>query len=943
MANRKVSPVSYRPFQAQSILADGLLAVDRPGGEVAREIAAGLFGLADSFRQDAERTALRRAEQKGKNIDRPKITVSGGGVAEADPPAAAADAPAGTPREDRAPPGTYVPAAPKSRNMADVPAPVQDAIGQAAARHGVSPAALFSIARLESGLDPGARNPASSAGGLFQQVDANARQYGVRNRFDPYQSADGAARFLRDNQNYLRKALGREPTVGELYLAHQQGPGGAARLLKNPQASAASIVGAEAVRLNGGQPGMTAGQFASLWTRKAGGATAAAAPVSGVSRRSPLSIQVEGGSLRLTGRDTIFGRAYDEAAGATFKSALEDEMLDASAQIYDKLKDDPAALSAAFGELKAAQLGEHVPANIARDYERGFDKVAGKYLRAAQKQYDQKIEAQDRGAFNAETERLAESFSRGLAGIDPENEDSGDIAAAEGARFKDHIQEGVRRGYVTQAEADKQARAIDVQVQVQFHVKQAEGKSPAAIEAMAEQIREDYAAGKTGLDADGFNRVQDALSGIARTKRGQQAAAQKSVADTAASMIDRSSQGYDIAPAELQRFRAAAEGIDGGAEIIEGTEQTLELAKALRTAPVAEAEKKLDGLRKKTGNTPTARQAAVLAQAEAMVAQTRKSIATDLLGHAANAGVIADPGTVADIKDAGDVEGFIAKRLQLADEAARRFGVARRMFRPGEVAALDALVKADPAQGAIIAGGIVTGAGRQAQGVLKEFGKTAPVLAGAGMIIASGGDIRAAGDAIAGSGKTADGKPYPAGGEKARRAMAEEIAGRAFEFQPGDGARVMQAAEWITRKRLLEQGIEYDAPEAQEVHARALNEAAGAIFDGDVQWGGFTAYDPGFWASEQKVLVPNGIRADRLADVIGALRNGDLPVGPYGGMEALPDYFPVLTAGGYVFVDFDAEGGPVPLLGTDDKPFVLDLEKLAPKLAPRVPGAFRGY
>ncbi len=33
------------------------------------------------------------------------------------------------------------------------------------------------------------------------------------------------------------------------------------------------------------------------------------------------------------------------------------------------------------------------------------------------------------------------------------------------------------------------------------------------------------------------------------------------------------------------------------------------------------------------------------------------------------------------------------------------------MFRPGEVAALEALVKGRPGQGAIIAGGIITGAG----------------------------------------------------------------------------------------------------------------------------------------------------------------------------------------------------------------------------------------
>jgi hypothetical protein len=53
-----------------------------------------------------------------------------------------------------------------------------------------------------------------------------------------------------------------------LYLAHQQGGGGASALLSNPNAPASAIVGDAAVNLNGGAPGMTAGQFADQWTGK---------------------------------------------------------------------------------------------------------------------------------------------------------------------------------------------------------------------------------------------------------------------------------------------------------------------------------------------------------------------------------------------------------------------------------------------------------------------------------------------------------------------------------------------------------------------------------------------------------------------------------------------------------------------------------------------------
>ena len=150
---------------------------------------------------------------------------------------------------------------------------VQDIIRQAANQYGVSPEALIAIAQLESNFNPSARNPSSSAGGLFQFIDSTARGYGLQDRFDPRQASDAAARLARDNANALRNGLGREPTPGELYLAHQQGAGGALRLLRDPNANAASVLGQDHVRLNvpSGTDwrNLTTGDFANLWVNKA--------------------------------------------------------------------------------------------------------------------------------------------------------------------------------------------------------------------------------------------------------------------------------------------------------------------------------------------------------------------------------------------------------------------------------------------------------------------------------------------------------------------------------------------------------------------------------------------------------------------------------------------------------------------------------------------------
>lgn len=142
---------------------------------------------------------------------------------------------------------------------------------------GVSPAWLDRVAKLESNYNPQAKNPYSSASGLFQFTKGTGKQYGLTNPFDPNASAMAAANLASDNRNYLQQKLGRQPEGWELYLAHQQGAGGAAALLGNPNARAVDVVGRDAVVNNAGDENMTAREFAGLWQSKFGGESAGAA------------------------------------------------------------------------------------------------------------------------------------------------------------------------------------------------------------------------------------------------------------------------------------------------------------------------------------------------------------------------------------------------------------------------------------------------------------------------------------------------------------------------------------------------------------------------------------------------------------------------------------------------------------------------------------------
>jgi Transglycosylase SLT domain len=157
---------------------------------------------------------------------------------------------------------------------------VTGAIRQASQATGTSFNYLLATAQVESGLNPQAGAPTSSARGLFQFIDttwlATMKQYGaelgygryadaittdgsgnyavrdptmrgeiLKLRSDPTANAVMAGAFTKANASALSERLGRSPSEGELYIAHFLGAGGAARLITfaatNPNAKAADF------------------------------------------------------------------------------------------------------------------------------------------------------------------------------------------------------------------------------------------------------------------------------------------------------------------------------------------------------------------------------------------------------------------------------------------------------------------------------------------------------------------------------------------------------------------------------------------------------------------------------------------------------------------------------------------------------------------------------
>jgi hypothetical protein len=179
---------------------------------------------------------------------------------------------------------------------------------------GLPPGFLERTAALESSNGTNFRK-GSQYIGVFQIGNDVAKDFGVtpEQLKDPRVNAQVAAKLAARNARQLREGLGREPQPWELYLAHQQGAGGALALLRSPSTNVVEALTAayggdrsramEVVTANGGNPQMTAGQFAQVWANKFAGPFKEAAPAAGIDPADPYPEQPRYGRMGYTGQE----------------------------------------------------------------------------------------------------------------------------------------------------------------------------------------------------------------------------------------------------------------------------------------------------------------------------------------------------------------------------------------------------------------------------------------------------------------------------------------------------------------------------------------------------------------------------------------------------------------------------------------------------------------
>jgi hypothetical protein len=265
-------------------------------------------------------------------------------------------------------------------------------LDQAGAPYGISGAYLARTQQIESGSNP---NQTSSTGamGPFQFVGSTARQYGLKDPFNYAASADAAARLAADNKASLTQSLGRPPTDAELYIAHQQGAGGAAKLLANPTARAGDLVGDKAIRVNGGDPDAPAAAFTSMWASKFNGAPGAAQSASRkaeayqIIQSDPNLSDVARQHATIRINQQITAQQIAEEQDTKARKAISDKAMDeyvtqmlngtSGPGIVNQIANDPrldAHVKWSLGQAAQAKIGDDI-ASSTQAYGAGFWKA----------------------------------------------------------------------------------------------------------------------------------------------------------------------------------------------------------------------------------------------------------------------------------------------------------------------------------------------------------------------------------------------------------------------------------------------------------------------------------------------------------------------------------------------------------------------------------------
>jgi hypothetical protein len=887
MVNKQIrSPGDVMRFEPEARISGDVPSAAIYTGQAWEALAGVAGGLSNKLGQMADRAAQREGQMAGLTAGQEAGAAYLQATAETEAATGAAGKPVG--------------------GMTRAPGEIRKIVSEAATRNGVDPEALLRIAMLESSFNPKAKNPNSSAGGLFQFIDSTAKQYNLADRFDPVQSAEAAARLAKDNAAHLRKVLGREPTAGELYLAHQQGAGGAAKLLSNPGASAENLVGAAAVRLNGGKAGMTAGEFANLWIRKAGGGRAMAVdPIqTGATNAAPTPppqlLPTEPLALRRDG--TIRGEAYDDAAAGAVAWRMQQGLSTELFNAHQQFSEDPEQFAAAVSDIRARYAADPNLSDprLREVFDKSFSERSEAYARDVSAKRDRQLREEQQVSFaeGYDAQRIDIERQAQVLGANP-NGDA--IITRQVAQAAAQIDGAVELGTITPAQASKfkadiAETAARGRIQGVFEAL----PTPEQKEQFALTLLEDWREGEGPLAALPFDTVRamsDTFRRDAREQINQRQASNKAevarlatLADDDIASIQETGKGLDPSSGLTPDRVLELSGADGLASWQAAREKAGRIFDATNGMDKQSAEdivERLDIIKPKPGTPGYTEAIEVFQLAQKRAQDVLKERQTDPLGQASRAGVVEV--TAIDPTSAESLTATLSERRQAQTAVAGLYGQAVPVFRPGEKEMLTSALATNPEALPAFAFSVRQVYGKDAPRVIAEIAEDAPVIAHAAGLSLATGDNTVAADVANALGMKREKlftAKMPSQGDLNLFA-ATEIGG-AFMADPRTQSAVMQTATILFEHAANAQGfdpadIKTEGSTAQAVFARALDRAAGGRSIGGVAYGGLSEVNgstivvPADMPKEKPQQLLRNLTEEQLAK-LPAMNTGDFPL-----------------------------------------------------------------
>ncbi|MBL4768016.1 MAG: hypothetical protein JKY94_09930, partial [Rhodobacteraceae bacterium] len=584
-----------------------------------------------------------------------------------------------------------------------------------------------------------------------------------------------------------------------------------------------------------------AASFAQL-ANTAGGMADKAAAIEG-RRAGRIAGSKEG--FRPTGSMSIRGQAHDQSGERVYMQTLEAGLREDMQNAYELHRSDPAALNAAFEAMHDDYQKKHVYPEIAGDFQAGFQRLSGAYRTSAFDAFEKRRDSENQAAMLARLNDANTTLQRGIESLDGGSESGEALISDHLAEYDREIDLAVADDRMTPLQGETAKQNAKRKTTVDFYTNQARDlQSVDDIKALHDRLSKDFAAGKlNGVDGDAWADIDIKFDLIERKFVTRDKQATSGLTKRAKSLADRIADGYDPAPDEIPTFINDIRASSTGDKVLKIGMGKIGVAGKLRDSTLDQGAEFVRGLEKTARQTGSVEDYEISNWARKKIDQLFKDVASDPIGTAVTRGIISDGGdlTMQVGKSAEDYASDVAVRVSAAEAAAQHFGVPVKVLQPNEVTMIQQWVKTNPEEGVNIAAGLVSGGGSQTARILTELGTSAPIIAQVGVVMVNGANRQAAIDAYRGGSKDTAGNARPRLEAIFVKSKASDAYGDVFTLHQEDGHITTAAAHNIARARMVDQGIGHkDLVAVLPIYKRALQEAVGANFDGDVRYGGTT-------------------------------------------------------------------------------------------------------